>query len=97
VHIDQGMKRPRGHKTEEKRSGKHWSGTLHHGIGEGVDMLKGAGYLVFVAKEVIKEQPSYRNLSATATRVLQWTCPFAASHKYFLAIHTSPHLNSPHT
>jgi hypothetical protein len=50
-------------------------------------------------KEVIKEQPSYRNLSATATRVLQCTCPVAASRKYFSAIHTftSPHLNSPHT
>jgi hypothetical protein len=36
VHIDQGMKRPRGDKTEEKRSGRHWSGTLHHGIIWGV-------------------------------------------------------------
>ncbi len=25
------------------------------------------------------------------------TCPVAASRKYFSAIHTSPHLNSPHT
>jgi hypothetical protein len=39
-------------------------------------------------KEVIKEQPSYRNLSATASRVLQCTCPVAASRKYFLAILT---------
>jgi hypothetical protein len=47
-------------------------------------------------KEVNKEQPSYINLSATATRVLQCTCPVAASWKYFSAIHTStsPHLNS---
>jgi hypothetical protein len=37
-------------------------------------------------KEVIKEQPSYRNLSATATRVLQCTCPVAVSRKYFSAI-----------
>jgi hypothetical protein len=34
-------------------------------------------------KEVIKEQPSSRNLSATAARVLQCTitCPVAASRK----------------
>jgi hypothetical protein len=50
-----------------------------------------------LAKEVNKEQPAYRNLSATATRVLQCTCPVAASQKYFSAIHTSPDLNSPHT
>jgi hypothetical protein len=48
-------------------------------------------------KEDIKEQPTSRNLSATATRVLQCTCPVAASRKYFSAIHTSPHLNSRHT
>jgi hypothetical protein len=47
-------------------------------------------------KEVNKEQPSYRNLSATARRVLQCTCPVAASRKYFSAIHTSPHLTSTH-
>jgi hypothetical protein len=47
-------------------------------------------------KEVNKEQPSYRNLSATATRVLQSTCPVAASRIYFSAIHTSPHLTSTH-
>ncbi len=47
-------------------------------------------------KEVNKGQPSYRNLSATATRVLQCTCPVAASWKYFSAIHTSPHLTSTH-
>jgi hypothetical protein len=40
-------------------------------------------------KEVNKEQPSYRNLSATATRVPQCTCPVAASRKDFSAIHTS--------
>ncbi len=34
-----------------------------------------------LSKEVNKEQPSYRNLSATATRVLQRTWPFAASRK----------------
>ncbi len=47
------------------------------------------------AKEVIKEQPTSRNLSATATRVLQCTCQVAASRKDFSAIHTStsPHLN----
>ena len=47
-------------------------------------------------KEVDKEQPSYINLSATATRVPQCTCPVAASWKYFSAVHTttSPHLNS---
>jgi hypothetical protein len=37
-----------------------------------------------------KEQQSYRNLSSTATRVLQCTCLVAASRKYFSAIHTSP-------
>jgi hypothetical protein len=41
-------------------------------------------------KEDIKEQPTSRNLSATATRVLQCTCPVAASRKYFSAIYTSP-------
>jgi hypothetical protein len=45
-------------------------------------------------KEDIKEQPTSRNLSATATRVLQCTCPVAASWKYFSAIHTSPQLTS---
>jgi hypothetical protein len=35
------------------------------------------------SKEDIKEQPTSRNLSATATRVLQCTCPVAASRKYF--------------
>ena len=34
-----------------------------------------------LTKEVNKEQPSYRNLSATATRVPQCTCPVAASWK----------------
>ncbi len=53
---------------------------------------KGSG----LAKEVNKEQPSSRNLSATATRVLQCTCPVAASWKYFLAIHASTHLTSTH-
>jgi hypothetical protein len=43
-----------------------------------------------VNKEVNKEQPSYRNLSATATRVPQCTCPIAASRKDFSAFHTSP-------
>jgi hypothetical protein len=43
-------------------------------------------------KEDTKEQPTSRNLSATATRVLQCTCPVAATQKYFSAIHTSPHL-----
>ncbi len=47
-------------------------------------------------KEVNKEQPSYRNLSATATRVLQCTFPVPASRKYFSAINTSPHLTSTH-
>jgi hypothetical protein len=47
-------------------------------------------------KEVNKEQPSYRNLSATATRVLQCTWPVAASWKYFSAIHPTPHLTSTH-
>jgi hypothetical protein len=51
----------------------------------------------FVAgNEVNKEQPSYRNLSATATRVLQCTCPVAASWKYFSAIHPTPQLTSTH-
>jgi hypothetical protein len=45
-------------------------------------------------KEDIKEQPTSRNLSATATRVLQCTFPVAASQKYFSAIHTSPQLTS---
>jgi hypothetical protein len=51
-----------------------------------------------VGKEDIKEQPTSRNLSATATRVLQCTMytvhahAVAASQKYFSAIHTSPHL-----
>jgi hypothetical protein len=39
-------------------------------------------------KEDIKEQPTSRNLSATATRVLQCTCPVAASRKYFSDILT---------
>ncbi len=39
-------------------------------------------------KEDIKEQPTSRNLSATATRVLQCTWPFAASLKDFSAIDT---------
>jgi hypothetical protein len=47
-------------------------------------------------KEDIKEQPTSRNLSANGTRVLQCTCPVAASWKYFSAIHTSPHLTSTH-
>jgi len=47
-------------------------------------------------KQVNKEQPSYRNLSATATRVLQCTYPVAASRKYFSAIHTLTHLTSTH-
>jgi hypothetical protein len=42
------------------------------------------------------DQPTSRNLSATATRVLQCTCPVAASRKYFSAIHTSPQLTSSH-
>jgi hypothetical protein len=50
---------------------------------------------VFI-KEDIKEQPTSRNLSATATRVLQCPCPVEASQKYFSAIHTSPHLSSTH-
>jgi hypothetical protein len=45
-------------------------------------------------KEDIKEQPTSRNLSATAARVLQCTCPVAASWKYFSDIHTSPQLTS---
>ncbi len=44
------------------------------------------------AKEDIKEQPNPRNLSATAKRVLQCTCPVAASRKDFSAIPNSPHL-----
>ncbi len=49
-----------------------------------------------IIKEDIKEQPSSRNLSATATRVLQCTRtgPVADSQKYFSAIHTSPQLTS---
>ncbi len=47
-------------------------------------------------KEDIREQPTSRNLSATATRVHQCTCPAAASRKYFPAFHTSPHLTSTH-
>jgi hypothetical protein len=47
-------------------------------------------------KEVNKEQPSYRNLSDTARRVLQSTYPVAASRQYFSANHTSPHLTSTH-
>jgi hypothetical protein len=35
VRVEQGMERPRGDKTQEKRSGIHWSGTLHHGIARG--------------------------------------------------------------
>ncbi len=42
--------------------------------------------LMVATKEVIKEQPSSRNLSATATRVLQCTCLVAASRKDRLAI-----------
>jgi hypothetical protein len=40
----------------------------------------------FTPKEDIREQPTSRNLSATATRVLQCTCPVAAPRKYFSAI-----------
>jgi hypothetical protein len=47
-------------------------------------------------KEDIKEQPTSRNLSAIATRVLQCTFPVAGSRKYFSAIHTTPHLTSTH-
>jgi len=44
-------------------------------------------------KEDTKEQPTPRNLSATATRVLQCTkCPVAASRKDFSAIPNLPHL-----
>ncbi len=57
---------------------------------------KGRGPGRVEPKEVNKEQPSYRNLSATATRVLQCICPVAASGEYFSAIHTSPHLTSTH-
>jgi hypothetical protein len=39
-----------------------------------------------VSKEDIKEQPTPRNLSATARRVLRCTWPIAASRKYFSAI-----------
>ena len=45
-------------------------------------------------KEVIKEQPTSRNLSATAARVPQCTCPVAASRIYASAIHTSHHLTT---
>jgi hypothetical protein len=38
------------------------------------------------SKEDIKEQPTPRNLSATARRVLQCTWSVAASRKYFSAI-----------
>jgi hypothetical protein len=38
------------------------------------------------SREDIEEQPTPRNLSATATRVLQCTSPVAASRKYFSAI-----------
>jgi hypothetical protein len=55
-----------------------------------------ASALKLESKEVNKEQPSYRNLSATATRVLQCTCPVAASWKYFSAIHPAPQLTSTH-
>jgi hypothetical protein len=43
-------------------------------------------------KEDIKEQPTPRNLSASAARVLQCTCPIAASRKDCSAIPNSPHL-----
>jgi hypothetical protein len=49
--------------------------------------------LKLTTKEDIKEQPTPRNLSATAARVLQCTCPVAASRKEFSA---SPKSNSPH-
>ena len=42
--------------------------------------------LSVLPKEDIKEQPTSRNLSATATRVLKCTCPVVASRKYFSAI-----------
>jgi len=45
----------------------------------------GQGYCA-IPKEDFKEQPTPRNLSATARRVLQCTCPVAASRKYFSAI-----------
>jgi hypothetical protein len=48
------------------------------------------------SKEDIKEQPASRNLSATATRVLQCTFSVAASRKDFSAINTSPHTTPNH-
>ncbi len=39
-----------------------------------------------ITKEVNREHPSYRNLSATVTRVPQCTCPVAASRKDCTAI-----------
>ncbi len=41
-----------------------------------------------VLKEDIREQPTSRNLSDTATRVLQCTWPFATSRKDCSAIDT---------
>ncbi len=62
---------------------------LHFWFGGGVThSLEGEVYgeVPVRTKEVNKEQSSYRNLSATATRVLQCTCPVAASRKDCSAI-----------
>jgi hypothetical protein len=60
-------------------------------------ILETPGSLV-TDKEDIKEQPTSRNLSATARRVPQCTCPVAATQKDFSAFHTSSHLTPcPHT
>jgi hypothetical protein len=45
-----------------------------------------AGEIGVGSKEGKKEQPSYRNLSATAQRVLLCTCPVAASRKDFINV-----------
>ena len=47
---------------------------------------KTSGRSISQHKEVIKEQPSYRNLSATGTRVPWCTCPVASSRKDCSAI-----------
>ncbi len=57
------------------------SGSMGGG-GGGATLACGLGvHRLGGTKEVIKEQPSSRNLSATATRVLQCTCLVAASRK----------------
>jgi hypothetical protein len=58
--------------------------TVHKYL-ENIDEMEGSQCVCVADKEDIKEQPTSRNLSATAARVLQCTWPVATSRKYFSA------------